>query len=529
MSLDEPRIRTFLVILLIIGVLASLYMPAKVYELTLKIYSGTASPYNIDYMGTSLFYTYLKRSNYRVEVYSEWDKLVSSAGNDSAILIIAPDKPLSRMESVELLDLVVNHGVDVVVADENITSNNFLNLLGINISGHAILYGLPGYENPYPPAIYFRIDDPSLYRRAWIGRGVELLYPIDYRSPSETLRLNWASNIRFTGSTPATATVRYRVFLLSTGAIDYNDDEEMNDVFNVTTAIPLPEGGSDLLVNNEYLVYWGAMYYVVVGVVVYTSGGRVVVLSDSFLFTNQAYTMPGANETYRGIVDDILKFIGRERILIDNSHYKSSIKKIGIPFHPAMIIYFVSSGLHTFDSILTDLVVKNQFIAFIIGIGIILAIALTLQYTLGFKSLRSISVSRVDEIVFMAETRVRRGLLKREKGFIKPREAIIDLWRLLDYVFYKVTGLELEKIYSDPKLLDKVSRTLGIDREIFSKNLKWLYMINQKAAGKRRLPLIIFWGRTLSKYINRVEHILELMGYSITRRAGYRGIEEILH
>ncbi len=534
MPYDEPRFKAFLIILLIIGIIASLYLPARVYEMTIKIYSGTASPYNIDYIGTSRFYGFLKQNNYTVTVANEWNNLVNSADSNTTIFIIAPDKPLSMEESYQLYDLAVKKKVDIVIADENITSNNFLRLLGINITGHAILYGIQGYESPYPPAIYFDIDNNLLFKESRLDNKLIFTYPLDYGKPTYVLRLNWASNIKIILSKTSahldlSIINNYKVFFLGAGYVDYNDNSKIDEVFNVAHATILSYESNDLLVNDEYIVYGSSMPYVIVGLIVDTIGGDIIILSDSFIFTNQALLLKDINDTCINIIKNILSHTNSGKIIIDNTHYYSSITKIGIPFHPAMIIYFLAEGLHRFDAILTDLVLNNQLIAFIISTGIILIMAIILQYALGFKALKSISPTSIDEVAFLAETRIRRGLLRKEKGIIKPRETIIDLWQLLNYVFYKAIGSSLEEIYRDHELLEKTSRILDIEVEEFRSLLKWLYGIYLKAVGRRKLPIILSWGRTLSKYINRVEHILELMGYSITRRAGYRGIEEILH
>ena len=534
MPYDEPRFKAFLIILLIIGIIASLYLPARVYEMAIKIYSGTASPYNIDYMGTSRFYGFLKQNNYTVTVASEWSNIVNKADSNTTIFIIAPDKPLSMEQSYQLYDLVIKNKVDIVIADENITSNNFLRLLGISITGHAILYGLHGYESPYPPALYFDIDNNLLFKETRLNNNLIFTYPLDYRNPTLVLRLNWASNIKTISSKTDTLIDlniinSYTVFLLGVGYVDYNDNSKIDEVFNVAYATILSYESNDLLVNDEYIFYGSSMPYVIVGLIVDTIGGDIIILSDSFIFTNQALLLKDMNNTYINIIKNILSHVNNGRIIIDNTHYYSSITKIGIPFHPAMIMYFLAEGLHRFDTVLTYLVLNNQLIAFIISTGIILIMVIILQYALGFKALKSISPTSIDEVAFLAETRIRRSLLRKEKGIIKPKETIADLWKLLNYVFYKVIGSSIEEIYSDHELLEKTSRILGIENEELRSLLRWLYGIYLKAVGRRKLPIVLSWGRTLSKYINRVEHILELMGYSITRRAGYRGIEEILH
>lgn len=534
MMSDEPRFNAFLVILLIIGIIASLYLPARVYEMAMKVYSGSASPYNIDYMGTSNFYGFLIQNNYTVSVVNEWSDLISKADYNTTIFIIAPDIPLSTKESFQLYDLVLRKNVDIVIADENITSNNFLKLFGISITGHAILYGVQGYESPYPPAIYFDIYNVSLFKESKLNNEIFFIYPLDYSRPTYILRLNWASNINITileNNTFYSPNFinSYRVFLLGVGYVDYNDNSRIDDIFNISYATILSHETYDLLANSEYLLYSSSTPYVITGLIIDTAGGDIIVLSDSFIFTNQALSLEGMNDTYIGIIEDILLYVNNRRIILDNTHYYSSITKIGMPFHPALIMYFLAEGLHKFDNVLTDLVLNNQLIAFIIGIGIILVMAIVLQYALGFKALRGISPTPVREIAFLAETRIRRGLLRKGKGIIKPRETIVDLWQLLNYVFLKVAGSSLNDIYRDRALLEKTSRALDIEIEELNSLLKWLFRIYLKAIGKSRLPIIISWNRTLSKYISRVEHILELMGYSITKRVGYRGIEEILH
>jgi hypothetical protein len=49
-----------------------------------------------------------------------------------------------------------------------------------------------------------------------------------------------------------------------------------------------------------------------------------------------------------------------------------------------------------------------------------------------------------------------------------------------------------------------------------------------KSTGRRRLPIIINWRRTLFRYARVVEEFLNIIGYTIFRREGFKDAKYIL-
>ena len=522
----SPRLKLFMLILSLIGIIACFYVPAVSMNITAKLYTGTASPYNIDWMGTSTFKEILVEKGYKVIVVDEWSRLYTCIKKGDLVVIIAPDRPLTISESVYLYNLVLNGTIDLLVADENTTSNNLLRLFGLNITGYAVLVeSLASSEktssSPFPrtvmypstSGVVYAVIDYRVYSENNTVFILKKLYPVRTTGKKYVFRLNWASDIEFT--TPAlvnTSSPAYNTYLLNItycitgytrGFLDYND----NGVIDISEAPSF---------NTRYTSVWAIV----------NNRSRVIVFSDSFLFTNQALEMN--NTVYREYIEDLIDSINASsrRILILNNIYSITKKSIGIPYHPSIILYFLASILVSVNNVITSLVSKNTFFALIYSSSLVVTLSLMLVYMTSYKRFVEQSVSSVDETRIITETIVRKSVLE---GKGDPRETINGLWSILEYSTRKLLGYSIADVARDTSLVKKFSRDTGIEPRKLEKIVRWLYSIYLKSLGKRRFPIVLSWSRVLKKYINYSEYILEHMGYTLTRKKGYRGIEAILH
>jgi len=513
---DASKIGLFLFLLAIIGIIASLFVPTKIIEIGTLIYPKSASPLNKGYIGTKKLYDLLQSMGYEVVIADNEEQLLGYAEKGATVLIIAPDKPLDENESLILYNLWSKGIINLIVADENTTSNALLEKYGLSITGKALFqYQLNGYY-PYPYAkLYPGIDKIQVAcRLIRTAKGenttCSICKPLSSQNLSSSrfvLRLNWAS--LFTISCRDDA--RYIIIgETMPSVVDVND----NGVID-----------SDDVKPGEYTVY-------IVGVeVVSDKGSRVIFLSDSFLFTNQAFEMPMENKSYILFVKKLVSNIAENgsRIIIDNSHYIPEKEYMNLPYHPAVLLFFASLALNSFDQMLTKIILDNTFIALLTSLAFVMVLVLAIRYMFGIKEYRAIEISSVDEVSMIAETELRRSVMKKKLSSKEARRAINNLWNMLDYVFRRTMGESLEDIISFKDVLDMVASRLDLDSAVLEKRFSWMYRIYLKAIGRAWWPIVFSWRRILIKYIKYSEEILESMGYTIMRRSGYRGVETILH
>ncbi len=518
-----PRFGLFLVLLAVIGIIACFYVPTMSMSIASKIYARTTSPCNLDWMGTSTFKSLLEDLGYKVIVVDEWSELYKLLKKGGLLVFIAPDKPIPYSVSREIFKLVESGTIDLLVADENITSNNLINLFGLNIAGHAVLVrGITpvGDEivSPFPRVVlYSDIQDvvytlENYYTLSSPYGDIELkrYYPISSTNGTYVLRLNWISNIDFilpfntTSIVSGPLRIDYYIISYTRGFIDYNDD-----------------GLLDAMELDRYRE-------LVVGVwATVNNSSKVIVLSDSFIFTNQA--LQGNNSLYKEYVINLIDSINvRNRtIIMFNGLYNLKALSIGIPYHPSIMLYVLAGFLKILDNVLTSLVESNNFFALILSIGFVSMLTILLAHITSYGKYREVTSSIVDEVTVISETVVRRSVIEGKS--VNPRKTIQGIWRILNYSTVKLLGYSIEDAATNKNLLTSLSKTIGVDEKKLGKIIQWLYSVYLKSIGKKKLPLILSWKRALRKYVASSEYILEHMGYTLTREAGYRGIESILH
>ncbi len=522
----SPRLTLLLILLTLIGLAASFYVPATTIELAAKFYIKSASPYSLDWMGTSLLIDLLEEKGYRISIVNNYNEFIENTDlfkNKSIVLLIAPDKPISPEFVEKLRSLLESGKIDLVVADENTTSNGLLINYGVKVSGHGILLSYPSgvginVSNPFPPAIFF-LPENTIYQRIVVDNKTFYI-PASLKN-SYVIRLNWASFIEFY---PIQG-ISYEYYLLgiTKGYIDFDDNGilSVDEIIASETYLSSPESYSAQIIPG----------YLIVGVYIKLENADLAVLGDSFFFTNQAIS--SGNTTYAKYVVSLIDLLSKNKsetnhIIIPNFIYTPKSISVKTPYHPAILLYFASRALGYIDDFLTRIFFENTLVT-LSSLGIIITIiAFLFLYIMGYKGFKTIEPTSVDEITLISETYVKKSLLVGGKG-VNYKEAIVGLWNILNYSIKKLLGYNIMDIINDPRLLNNFAKSINIDpRELYNM-VSWMYLIYLKITKRKKLPLIISWKRTLKKYILYSERILEAMGYTITRRVGYRGIEEILH
>lgn len=510
----NPRIKLFLFFLLIIGVVAALTLPAKVMHFTVKLYMETASPYSIDYMGTSMFYNYLVKKNYSVVIADSWDKLIDEASkDDSIIVIIAPDKPITMEEAIELYALLLTRNISIIIADENITSNSFLGLFGLRIDGRLVfqLVFTEKYFNitPYPSTVVYFGEECCITNAE--GKCSLCAICATDHGKGVYMKLNYASII-YVNRTCVEPFNKITIYgVIDNSFIDVNDNDRPDEFTSILGAA---------VFKHVFMVELSS-----------DDGRKMMVIADSFPFTNQALTMPHVNKTYYEFIDLLLSEVGggRKRVVIDNSHYNYRPENIGIPFHPAMLLLLIGMWLNSIDKFITEFIIGNKMLTFITSLGIIMTTVIVIKSMFGIKEEAYLELKGVDEIRVLAETPLRKSFIEKKGKIPNPREVAINLWKILNLATKRFYGEDLENIIANREELGSFARTLGISEKELGGKLRWMYKVYLKASGKRKLPVILSWKRTLGRFIGYSEQILEKMGYTLMRKAGYRGIETILH
>ncbi len=467
------RLKLFIFFLLLIGVIASFYIPSRIYRVQASLYLLSASPYNYNWTGTSMLYNALVEKNYTVVIADTREELLSEAEKGGLVLIIAPDIPLDNETASELYQLYLRGRINILVADENVTSNALLEKAGVTVDGRGIFgLGVGGYT-PYPVA--------------------ELMDP---EGNSYVFRLNWASFLRSRGR------ANIRVMGTASAAIDMDDDG----------AIGLGEG--EITVLN------------VAALAESRGGGKLYVVTDSFPFINQAFLSKKPYRNYSlAVIEELAK---GGRIIIDNTHYRKQVVSAGMLFHPAIILYVISGVVASFDRALSEHIASSEFIS-LVALTTLTAIGLIFyRMVLGVGRFASLNPSPVEETVAIAETEVRKLVVEKGLKIADPRKTVTELGGALDYVFRAIMGGGFWEYVSSPEGIDEAARRLGVDREAFERKARWMLRVYRKARGETRFPLIIRWRSVLVRFIRYMEEILESMGYTLTREKGYRGIEYVL-
>jgi hypothetical protein len=464
------RLKLYAAILFIIGLLASFYLPGILLKVATRVYSGSASPYNLDWSGTSLLVERLKRDGYRVVIVNETSQLMGALRNGGLLLLIAPDNlNIGRDEAEAIAGLVNNGTLSLAVFDENTTSNIILSYFGLMVDGRALL-------------------DPSLPDTPQYPR----VLLVDREGRSHMARLNWASIVR------DTSTYNYgcrgeRVFALGKGLVDLNNNGK----------------------PDEATVYGMGEYYPV-GVLCSSPGGSgILVYADSFPMLNIALEQNYTLSKYLIDYVEWLSNMSSRRIVIPQFTYKSKIVEFKLPFHVSILMLIASSLMHTLDKMFDSFILSNIVLKTLSTLFVILGLALIYKAMFKTAGYSDYEPKPRDEILFFSEVPVTKSMMsgKIEKG--REAEIIVKYWRILNMAYSKVTGFSLESVVGDIHKLETLASTLRTNPRDLHRKVNYMYKIYLKASGARRLPIIIRWRKTASKYIIETDYLLRRIGYTV--------------
>ncbi len=469
------RLYLFIFFLVIIAILSTFYMPASLLKVEASIYNNTASPYCIDWMGTNIFVEKLRNNNITVDIVEKPNDLENSLKKGGLVVIIAPDKPIPLNESLAIKEFFENGTVDIAVFDENTTSNNLLDQFGVVIDGRLVL-------DPYTPnSPYYPITQINLSNFSGI------------------VRLNWASYIE---RTTTSRQYNFLVFSKTLGIIDFNNNGRLDPSEVSVVSIPT--------VKKEYIT----------GIIIRARNSTMLVFSDSYPLINSAFLH---NYTLSRIMTQYLIELAKEknaRVIIPNYHYRATSISVSIPFHFSMLLLLFADMLHYLDDIIGKYVYSTNYLYLGFFTIVVLAITLLLRTILGIKNIAELRTTSLIEQGILIETLAAKNL--REKGVLKKREKqiIINTWMILKNTYLQLRNIDIEDCVSRKNY--KLLIELRIIREQDIKHLEKLYKIYLKAIGKKKLPIIFNWRKTVFKYIMTTEYFLNKIGCSIIRKKGYK-------
>ncbi|ADI31498.1 DUF4350 domain-containing protein [Staphylothermus hellenicus] len=480
------RLKLFIIFLLIIGLLAAFYIPGITIKVEASLYVGTCSPLSLDWSGTSILVQRLRNEGYNVVIVNKNSELINELNRGGLLLIIGPDKSLSANNTD--LDLIekyfLNGKINIAVLDENITSNNLLHRFHIHVNGTMILDMMLTQDPQYPLTIIKSLDNETKY-----------------------VRLNWASFI--VNDTRINRPVN--IISITYGILDLNSNGKIDDE-EIAYFIKTREKTG----FNEWIT----------GIIIVYPRSKLFVMSDSSPLIN---TELGRNLTVSEIIYNYVKQLSDEkskRVIIPNYLYRRKNIQQTIPFHSSILFLLFANFLEQADQFIDAIISQYSILGPIALLLTILGLIGLMKSVFDLKELVEFKHEKVREYKIIIETIITANLL--DKKFLKNREKILikRYWKLLRQAFIIVKNFDLEEVLAS-KSYDKL-RLLGIvDRKKFKK-LLWLYRVYLKINGKSRLPIVFNWRRTMIKYVLLVEDLLNLLGYTILKKEGFRDAKYLI-
>ncbi len=476
------RVKLAFAILVIIGIIACFYMPAKVIEFATSVYMNTASPYSMGWMGTSILYNKLQDANFTVYVAEDEQQFLQALTKGGTVLIIAPDHPIPYSLAEQIFNAWIIGKANVMVFDENTTSNTLLRKIGLYIDGRALLY--PGLTKTagFPPAEIIEMN------------GSRVL-----------VRLNWASFIVPNNITSIVTRYDFirnaKIIGEALGAIDLNDNGKIDP-------------------GEEYI-----STYPVGALITSHTNTFFFVFTDSYPVLNAAfeinYTLSQVMLEY---VEKISNNTSTKTIIIPNFLYNRNYYRLKVPFHPALLLVYAAKYTSIADNYFERILGTSIYIKTGIATLILLLSVLAFIRIFGGIKREDIVPSPRRELVSLIE--ILGPSTKTLKGHEK--DVVVSIWKFIDEVYYTLFDLHLEELIYDPSKIHDIAGRLGMDENKLRTTLYEMYRIYRKAIGESRFPTIINWRTTLKRFINMGEMLLEPTGYTLIGRKGYRDIAYLI-
>ncbi len=473
------RLRLYLLILLIIGVLASFYFPGVLFSIGATVYADSPSPYNINWSGTSILYGKLRSMGLRVVIANTTDELINEIGKGGLFLIVAPDRLGLDNDTINrIVDSVYAGRMGVAVFDENITSNPLIGRFGLLIDGRSIL-------DPEVP------EAPQYPRAVIREEGGNVVYT----------RLNWASYAYV--KSPTRPGVNFIVFASIYGVIDYNDNGKLDPIEESISPRSYPAGVAGLIDNR-------------IGVFVFT---------DSFPVLNIALQR---NYTLSSVMIDYIVNMSRSynnRVIIANFMYKVKNISIKLPFHVSLLFLMMTYFMNKLDQFVDTVVFVNTFMKILVTLFVVIGIALIYRFLFRITGYADYESSTVDEVVFIAETPVTEAMIKGKYVSGEEKKFIVNYWNILYYAYEKVMNVKLDEVVDNKDELSRLAHSLGVEPRELEKSLRFLYNVYLKASGRAGLfPIIFSWRRTMLRYAEQTDKLLNFIGYTLTKKGGLKDV-----
>gem|GEM_PF-5165724 len=471
-----------IVILAVIGIIACFYVPAKIIEVATSFYMNTASPYSIGWMGTSILYNKLQEDNFTVYVAEDRHQLLQALNKGGTILIIAPDHPIPYDLADTIFNSWINGKANIIVFDENTTSDPLLRKYGIYIDGRALLYPGLSQTQGFPPAEIIEVNGSRVLAR-----------------------LNWASFLipkNVTSIVSKYAFIRNaRIIGKALGIIDLNDNGKIDP--------------------NE-----GAMSTYPVGAIITGSSGRTLfVFTDSYPVLNAAFQMNySLTRVMLQYIEKISNTTSSKTIIIPNFLYNRDYYRLKVPFHPALLLVYAAKYTSIADNYFEHILATSIYVKTGIAMLILLLAVLVFIKIFGGIKREDLEPTPRRELVSMIE--IMGPSTEAMKG--REKDIVVSIWKFINDVYYTLFDIHLDDIVKDPAIIPDIARRLGIDEEKFKMYLYKMYRIYMKALGKTKFPIILNWRSTLKRFINMGEMLLEPTGYTLIRRKGYRDVAYLI-
>ncbi len=472
------RMKLVLAILIIIGIIACFYIPAKVIEFATSVYMNTASPYSMGWMGTSILYNTLQDANFTIYVAEDEQQFIQALTKGGTVLIIAPDHPIPYSLAEQIFNAWIAGKANVVVFDENTTSNTLLRKIGLYIDGRALLY--PGLTKTpgFPPAEIIEINGSRILAR-----------------------LNWASFIVPNNITSIVARYDFirsaKIIGEALGSIDINDNGKIDPgEENIGT---YPVGA--LITSRVNTLFF--------------------VFTDSYPVLNAAFeTNYTLSQVMLEYIEKISNNTSTKTIIIPNFLYNRDYYRLKAPFHPALLLVYAAKYTSIADNYFERILGVSIYIKTGIATLILLLSVLAFIRIFGGIKREDIEPSPRRELVSLIE------ILGPSSKILKGHEkdVIVSIWKFIDEVYYMLFDLRLDELVYEPDKIRDIASRLGMDENKLKTTLYEMYKIYRKATGESRFPIIINWRTTVKKFINMGEILLEPTGYTLTGRKGYRDI-----
>lgn len=464
------RIGIFLFFLVIIGLLASFYTPAVIVRVKTYLYRGSSSPYNTEWSGTSILLSVLREKGVEVVITENDREFINELSRGGLLLVIAPDYSFEK-ENIEIIHKLLSNGtINLAVFDENTTMNNVIREYGVEVIGKAILDPLNPYEPGYPRSVVYGLHNEAV------------LY-----------RLNWGSPLNISDK-------GYNVSVISIafGVLDLNDN-----------------GMIDELKLGPY----------VIGVIINTSVSGILVFGDSYPLLNDAFIR---NISATNIFIDYLIWLAsmsKNRIIIPNQLYRINTVVLKTPFHISLLFLILAQYLKNIDYFLDNIFIKYRYIELTVLFASFLALLALLKYLSGVRNVIDYNLSPVKRYRFLIGSIITRSVIDKNILGGKEKDLITRYWNILSIVYKNIKNIDFSKLFAEEKY-DVLSR-YGFSKKDLG-DLKWLYKVYVKIREKKFLPLIIRWRPTLFKYVVLVEKYLNMLGYTIMNKSGYRDVSTII-